>query len=66
MKDYSRKTTGHTQLLYALAQARRRGPRAEVFITQDAAEEIVHQFRKERKLKLKLKNKNEQYDKTTG
>ena len=65
MKDYTRKTTGHTQLLYALAQARRRGGKAEVMITQEAAEEIVHQFRMEKKLKLKLKNKYEQYDQTT-
>lgn len=65
MKDYTRKTTGHTQLLYALAQARRRGAKAEVMITQEAAEEIVHQFRMEKKLKLKLKNKDEQYHQTT-
>jgi hypothetical protein len=65
MKDYTRKTTGHTQLLYALAQARRRGSKAEVMITQEAAEEIVYQFRMEKKLKLKLKNKDEQYDQTT-
>jgi hypothetical protein len=61
MKDYARKTTGHTQLLYALAQARRRGVKAEVMITQEAAEEIVLQFRMEKKLKLKLQNKNEQH-----
>lgn len=61
MKDYTRKTTGHTQLLYALAQARRRGAKAEVMITQEAAEEIVHQFRKEKKLKLKLQTQNEQH-----
>lgn len=65
MKDYTRKTTGHTQLLYALAQARRRGDKADVFISQEAAEEIVHQFRMEKKIKLKLKNKDEQYHQTT-
>ncbi len=65
MKDYTRKTTGHTQLLYALAQARRRGDKADVFISQEAAEEIVHQFRKEKKLKLKLQNKDEQHNQTT-
>ena len=62
MKDYTRKTTGHTQLLYALAQARRRGAKAEVMITQEAAEEIVHQFRMEKKLKLKLQTQNEQHN----
>jgi hypothetical protein len=62
MKDYHRKTTGHTQLLYALAQAKRRGQNSDVMISQEAAEEIVTQFRMEKKLKLKLQNKNEQHD----
>lgn len=62
MKDYERKTTGHTQLLYALAQAKRRGPKAEVMITQEAAAEIVTQFRMEKKLKQK---QHEQHNQTT-
>jgi hypothetical protein len=64
MKDYQRKTTGHTQLLYALAQARRRGEKADVFISQEAAEEIVYQFRMEKKLKLKLQNNEPEHETT--
>jgi flavoprotein len=64
MKDYVRKTTGHTQLLYALAQARRRGEKADVFISQQAAEEIVIQFRLEKKIKQKQYN-HEPEHKTT-
>ena len=48
--------------MYALAQARRRGEKADVFISQQAAEEIVHQFRMEKKLKLKLQNNEPEHE----
>ncbi len=67
--DHIRKSEGHTQLIYALAVARRRGPKHEVTITQEAAEVIVNQFRKDKhqqKLQtLRIEKTNEQHDQTT-